>query len=913
MIHNNKLWQRSPGLDSKVSPTSKMHLSSLVLCLCFGVLVKWAAGSDWCYTGCEHTPSHWQEMPGTSCGGKRQSPIDIDTHRVKTDPALLDFTLANFSSQHAIKSIKITGHTVKCILEENEVKVSGGNLSGSYSTIQFHLHWGDTEHHLGSEHSIDGHKYPMEMHIVSLKEGVEKPTEDSQGIAVLGFFINATEDGNMTGSWGSLTSYLTEDTEIGTEVDFNHNVSLADLIGSVNLTKFYRYMGSLTTPNCSEAVVWTVFQEPINVNKKLIENIPRVTGLANVFRPIQKLNGRQVFASPATPLPPSHSWCYDDHCYYSPSKWHLMHDAYCGGERQSPINIKSLDAKEDIELKDFNFTKFEEKHAIKYITNTGHAVKCVLKEDMLEISGGGLEHSYSTIQFHFHWGSMSHDSEGSEHTVDSHRYPMEMHIVNKRKDLSLAEAVKTPNGLAVLGFFIEASDASKSSSAPHHDEPSPSKPTSDMKAWKKLTSFLPHIKNISSTYNVTEEISIDDLLGDVNRASYFRYNGSLTTPNCNEAVVWTIFKESIKVDKDLMKMFPTNAGYRNVFRPVQPLHGRTILTTTSATSHPGGTGASKMKWLVAVFAVCTFAYTAHCAANTVAWCYHLPTCNDTTWPTIATQFCNGTRQSPIDIVTQNAQGDANLTNFAFTNYDNTDGLVKIENTGMTVKVGLKSGLQVSGGNLPETFDSLQFHLHWGNGVSTPGSEHTVNGKRYPMELHIVNSKSSLNGNTTLAVADSEGLAALGFFIEEMSGNATNMPASWHNLTSYLASIPHQGDSASIAPGFSLNDLIAGVDTSQYYRYLGSLTTPNCNEAVIWTVFKDTIKVSSDIINLFSTTVRIDNATSPFMVNVYRNVQPAQPVTTQVTTTTTAPTTTSSATKTCYSLGLMALGLALRRN
>lgn len=116
-------------------------------------------------------------------------------------------------------------------------------------------------------------------------------------------------------------------------------------------------------------------------------------------------------------------------------------------------------------------------------------VKCILKQGVVEVSGGGLEHVYSTLQFHFHWGSASQDSAGSEHTVDSHRYPMEvilakhwitvvcpakpnvffpmcvihdincvlvqMHIVNKRKDLNLTEAVKTPNGLAVLAFLIE--------------------------------------------------------------------------------------------------------------------------------------------------------------------------------------------------------------------------------------------------------------------------------------------------------------------------------------------------------------------------------------------------------------------------------------------------------------------------
>ncbi|XP_056286192.1 carbonic anhydrase 4-like [Pseudoliparis swirei] len=308
---------------------------------------------------------------------------------------------------------------------------------------------------------------------------------------------------------------------------------------------------------------------------------------------------------------------------------------------------------------------------------------------------------------------------------------------------------------------------------------------------------------------------------------------------------------------------------------------------------------SKMNWLGAVLAVCVLVPSARCATSTIDWCYHKPSCNDTTWPTIVGQYCNGSRQSPINIVSASAQIDTNLTAFTMVNYD-THSLNTITNTGKTVKVSLNSGVSIKGGGLSEKYDSLQFHLHWGNGSSVPGSEHTVNGKRYPMELHIVHVKSIYGGNTGQAVGDSTGLAALGFLIEEMPGNATGQPAAWNILSSYLSKIRNSGSSVPVTANISMNDLIPGVNTTKYYRYRGSLTTPSCNEAVVWTVFKDTVKVSKDVIDKFSQIVYVTNSTSPLIVNNYRNIQPALSVTT------------SSTAKTCYSLGLMALTILLGR-
>uniref|UniRef100_A0A672JSQ2 Carbonic anhydrase n=1 Tax=Salarias fasciatus TaxID=181472 RepID=A0A672JSQ2_SALFA len=250
--------------------------------------------------------------------------------------------------------------------------------------------------------------------------------------------------------------------------------------------------------------------------------------------------------------------------------------------------------------------------------------------------------------------------------------------------------------------------------------------------------------------------------------------------------------------------------------------------------------------------------------------YHV--LNYTTWPRIVPAFCSGTRQSPINIKTSEATENPRLKPFTFYGFNRKDVLTKLENTGRTIKVTIASGVGVSGGGLGERYDSLQFHLHWGNGTRVPGSEHTLNGKQFPMELHIVNIKSSLNGDTDAAVRDPAGLAALGFFIEVRKSSEVKA-VSVHSQLVYLSS----GQSVDIKQPISLNSLLGGVSLTDYFRYNGSLTTPDCNEAVVWTVFKDPIKISADLINLFSTTVHIGSCPSPLMVNVFRGVQRLLPV------------------------------------
>ncbi|KAG8146260.1 hypothetical protein E2320_012629 [Naja naja] len=84
--------------------------------------------------------------------------------------------------------------------------------------------------------------------------------------------------------------------------------SLSNLLPSLaSLSKYYRYKGSLTTPNCDEAVIWTVFEEQIPISRSQLNIFVDTTyfkssagtpqKMINNFRPLQLLGGRTVYAS----------------------------------------------------------------------------------------------------------------------------------------------------------------------------------------------------------------------------------------------------------------------------------------------------------------------------------------------------------------------------------------------------------------------------------------------------------------------------------------------------------------------------------------------------------------------------------------------------------------------------------------
>ncbi|XP_076835935.1 carbonic anhydrase IV c [Brachyhypopomus gauderio] len=250
------------------------------------------------------------------------------------------------------------------------------------------------------------------------------------------------------------------------------------------------------------------------------------------------------------------------------------------------------------------------------------------------------------------------------------------------------------------------------------------------------------------------------------------------------------------------------------------------------------------------------------------WCYQSQnSCDDrcrepTEWY-MEFPACGGQSQSPINIVSRRAQPNLSLTPFIFEGY--TDVLnVTVSNVGYGALFTLPSSVRIRGGGLPDTYKAVQFHMHWGLNAG-PGSEHTVDGEQFPMELHIVHIKEKYN-NLNETMNDSTGIAVLGF-LYEISPEENQQ---FNKVIKSLGNIKHFGNTSEV-PSFRLTELLTSVENlSSYYRYSGSLTTPTCVENIIWTIFQKPLPISNQQMALLTQQMLFPTGTP--MTDIFRPVQ-----------------------------------------
>jgi len=236
--------------------------------------------------------------------------------------------------------------------------------------------------------------------------------------------------------------------------------------------------------------------------------------------------------------------------------------AECAGLAQSPINIDTSAVTEEA-IGAFTFTGYDDTTATLTITNNGHSAQ-LSSSAVPSISGGGLDETFHFAQLHFHWGTTS--AEGSEHTVNSQAYPLEIHLVHWRESLgNFSNAASVSGGLAIIGVLLEVS-------------------AEDNPAFDGLVNSLDYITFNGETTTVPT-FALSSILPS-NTECYYRYTGSLTTPTCYESGIWTVMANTVSISETQLSNFRAlyfNAMGEEVYepmvnnyRPVQPLNGRTV-------------------------------------------------------------------------------------------------------------------------------------------------------------------------------------------------------------------------------------------------------------------------------------------------------------------------------------------------
>ncbi|TGZ63045.1 hypothetical protein CRM22_007116 [Opisthorchis felineus] len=211
--------------------------------------------------GEEHGPHTWV-LQFPDAGGKQQSPINLITSNMTEDPKLGPLTLLDngISKQNVI----MKAHNFEVATEGTGV-LKGGPLKSEYKLVQFHFHWG-SGNTWGSEHLVNGVSSPSEVHCVFFNErygSISDAMKHPDGLTVLGSFLQLGKDGNPV--FERLLNNLVG-LKAGEKKSVNPVIKLSEFLPR-NLSKYYTYPGSLTTPPCSECVTWIILDEPILISQ----------------------------------------------------------------------------------------------------------------------------------------------------------------------------------------------------------------------------------------------------------------------------------------------------------------------------------------------------------------------------------------------------------------------------------------------------------------------------------------------------------------------------------------------------------------------------------------------------------------------------------------------------------------------
>ncbi len=243
---------------------SRLALGGLALFVALASGQANASESGWGY-GEKNGPAHWGDLNAeyaTCKTGRNQSPVNL------TDEIEAELPAIDFKYDGKVTAILNNGHTIKAEYAPGSTITANGKV---FELKQFHFHF-------PSENNIHGKSFPMEAHFVhAAKDG---------SLAVIGVMMEVGEENaTLAKLWEKMPMKAGEKNVLDT------TVKAADLLPENR--DYYRFNGSLTTPPCTEGVLWLVMKTPITISEDQLKAFQKVMKHPN-NRPVQPLNARAV-------------------------------------------------------------------------------------------------------------------------------------------------------------------------------------------------------------------------------------------------------------------------------------------------------------------------------------------------------------------------------------------------------------------------------------------------------------------------------------------------------------------------------------------------------------------------------------------------------------------------------------------
>ena len=224
------------------------------------------AGATWGYSA-PNDPSVWGELASdyrTCARGEAQSPVDLAaTEEKPVAPIQLHYGTVPLDATDTSRGLLVSTASQS---EQPDEFLDFDQKR--FNLAQFHFH-------SPSEHQINHDAAAAELHLV------HRSAQDPSQLLVVAVLL---EQGQPSPELEELLQSLGSSSTSKQRLDLNQLLP--------KNTEHYQYVGSLTTPPCTEGVQWIVMKNPLTLSAKQLDQLHAFVHDNN--RPLQPLNERTV-------------------------------------------------------------------------------------------------------------------------------------------------------------------------------------------------------------------------------------------------------------------------------------------------------------------------------------------------------------------------------------------------------------------------------------------------------------------------------------------------------------------------------------------------------------------------------------------------------------------------------------------